>query len=140
VAADGQRLLAAVRAAALADATEPRARSAPYDRRAKRIVVELLSEATFLFPPELAQRLAGASPADLAQVQVTPSGAGLRWPGLDADFSLPGLVMGVFGSPAWMRQLARKRERAKSKARSEATRANGRSGGRRRKELKIGTK
>jgi hypothetical protein len=48
--------------------------------------------------------------------------------------------MGVFGSPAWMRELTRKRKRAKSKAGPEATRANGRSGGRRRKELKTGTK
>jgi hypothetical protein len=130
----------AVRAAALADATEPRAKSARYDRRAKRIVVELLNGATFIFPPELAQGLAGASPADLANVQVTPSGAGLRWPNLDTDFSLPGLMMGVFGPPAWMRELARNREGAKSKAVGAATRANGGSNGRRRKEPKAGAK
>ncbi|MGH9832661.1 MAG: DUF2442 domain-containing protein [Blastocatellia bacterium] len=129
---------AAVRAAAQADATEPRAKSARYDRRAKRVVVELLNGATFIFPPELAQGLAGASSADLANVQVTPSGAGLRWPSLDADFSLPGLMMGAFGSPAWMREQARERERTKSKA--GAARANGSSNGRRRKELKTGTK
>jgi hypothetical protein len=131
---------AAMRAAALADATEPRAKSARYDRRAKRIVVELLNGATFIFPPELAQGLAGASPTDLANVQVTPSGAGLRWPSLDADFSLPGLMMGVFGSPAWMREQARGRERAKSKAGNAAPHANGGSNGRRRKELKAGAK
>lgn len=131
---------AAVRAAALADATEPRAKSARYDRRAKRIIVELISGATFIFPPELAQGLAGASPAELAEVQVTPSGAGLRWPSLDADFSLSGLIMGVFGSPSWMRGLARKREGVKSKARAAATRVSGGSNGRRRKELKTGTK
>jgi hypothetical protein len=131
---------AAVRAAALADANEPRAKSARYDQRARRIVVELHSGATFIFPPDLAQGLAGASPAELAEVQVTPSAAGLRWPSLDADFSLPGLVLSVFGSPAWMRELARKRESAKSLASGAATRANGRSNGRRRKELKTGTK
>lgn len=131
---------AAVRAAALADATEPRAKSARYDQRAKRIVVELVNGATFLFPPELAQWLAGAAPADLAQVQVTPSGAGLRWPSLDADFSLPGLMMGVFGSPAWMREQARKPAGAKPKTRVAATHANGNSNGRRRKELKTGTR
>ncbi len=131
---------AAVRAAALADATEPRAKSARYDRRAKRIVVELLNGAAFIFPPELAQGLAGASPADLANVQVTPSGAGLRWPSLDADFSLPGLMMGVFGSPAWMREQARERERAKSKTGAADARANGGGNGRRRKELKVGAK
>jgi hypothetical protein len=131
---------AAVRASVLAEATEPRAKSARYDRRAKRIVVELVNGATFIFPPELAQGLAGASPDDLGKVQVTPSGAGLRWPSLDADFSLPGLMMGVFGSPAWMRELARKRKGAKSKARVTDTRSTGRSNGRHRKELKTGTK
>ncbi len=59
---------AAVQAAALADATEPRAKSARYDRRAKRIVVELVSGATFISPPELAQGLAEALPAELAKV------------------------------------------------------------------------
>jgi hypothetical protein len=120
----------------MADAAEPRAKSARYDRRAKRIVVELANGATFIFPPELAQGLAGASPADLAEVRVTPSGAGLRWPSLDADFSLPNLMMGLFGSPSWMRELARKRKSVKSKARGVGTR---RSGGRQ-KELKTGTK
>jgi hypothetical protein len=103
-------------------------------------VVELLNGATFLFPPELAQGLAGASPADLAQVQVTPSGAGLRWPSLDTDFSLPGLMMGVFGSPAWMRELARKHEGAKPKTSVASTHANGNGNGRREKELKTRTK
>jgi hypothetical protein len=129
-----------VRAAALADATEPRAKSARYDRRARGIVVELLSGATFIFPPELAQGLAGASPAELAEVQVTPAGAGLRWPSLDADFRLPGLMMGVFGAPAWIRELAGNRESAGAKAGGAAARADSRSNGRRRKELKTGTK
>lgn len=131
---------AAIRAASLADATEPRAKSARYNRRTRRIVVELASGAAFIFPPELAQGLADASPLELAEVRVTPSGAGLRWPSLDADFSLPALMMGVFGSPSWMRELARKRGSVKSKARGVVTRADGRSNGRRRKELKTGTK
>ena len=129
-----EEYVAAVRAAALADATEPRAKSARYDRRAKRVVVELLNGATFLFPPELAQGLAGASPTDLSQVQVTPSGSGLRWPSLDADFSLPGLMLGEFGSPSWMRELARMFQR-------ESMATVKRSGnGRPRKALKTGTR
>lgn len=62
--------------------------------------------ATFMFPAELAQGLAGASPKNLAEVQVTPSGVGLRWPALDADFSLPNLLAGEFGSKGWMAKLA----------------------------------
>ena len=97
----------AKRAAARADRIEPRAKSARYDRRRNCIVVELRSGAIFMFPGELAQGLAGAAPKDLAEVQVTPSGAGLRWPTLDADFSLPNLLAGEFGSKSWMAKLAR---------------------------------
>ena len=98
----------AKQAAADAGQHEPRARSARYDRRANRIVVELGNGASFVFPPELAQGLAGASPEELASVEVTPSGSGLRWPSLDADFSLPKLLAGVFGTQSWMAALKRR--------------------------------
>jgi Protein of unknown function (DUF2442) len=98
----------AKQAAARADHIEPRARSARYDRRSNRVVVELRNGASFIFPPELAQGLAGASAEDLAEVQVTPSGAGLRWPNLDADFNLPKLLAGEFGTKSWMAELSRK--------------------------------
>jgi hypothetical protein len=102
-----QEYATAVRAATRADAIEPRATSARFDRRSRRIVVELRNGATFIFPTELAEGLAGATASALSEVVVTPSGSGLRWPRLDADFSLPSLMMGVFGSPKWMRELAR---------------------------------
>lgn len=97
----------AKRSAARADRIEPRAKSARYDRRTNRIVVELRSGATFMFPAELAQGLAGASPKDLADVRITSSGEGLRWPSLDADLSLPNLLAGEFGSKVWMAKLSR---------------------------------
>jgi Protein of unknown function (DUF2442) len=113
----------AKRAAARADRVEPRAKSARYDRRTNRIVVELRNGATFMFPAEVAQGLAGASPKDLAEVRITPSGEGLRWPSLDADFSLPNLLAGEFGSKSWMAKLSRNgrdevRKKEPSKARS----------------------
>ena len=49
--------------------------------------------------------LAGAYPEDLAEVEVTPSGDGLHWEKLDADFSVPALLAGVFGTAAWMVQI-----------------------------------
>jgi hypothetical protein len=94
--------------AADGDEVEPRAESARYDRRAHRVVVKLRSGASFVFPPELAEGLAGASPDELADVQVTPSRAGLRWPNLDVDYSLPQLLAGVFGTRSWMRALKRR--------------------------------
>ena len=111
-------------AAAIANPVEPRAESAYYDQSsdseallrlrsisesssvsADRIVINLKSGATYSFPPSLAQGLAGASPKDLAEVEVTPSGDGLHWEKLDADFSVPALLAGVFGTEAWMAQL-----------------------------------
>ncbi|MEW6491475.1 MAG: DUF2442 domain-containing protein [Cyanobacteriota bacterium] len=104
-------------AATIANAVEPRAESAYYDqssdseallRSADRIIINLKSGATFSFPSALAQGLAGASPEDLAEVEVTPSGDGLHWEKLDADFSVPALLAGVFGTAAWMAQLKMK--------------------------------
>jgi len=96
-------------ATALANAIEPRAESAYYDQSSDRIVINLNSGATYSFPPALAQGLAGASPKDLAEVEVTPSGDGLHWEKLDADFSVPALLAGVFGNAAWMAQIKMKR-------------------------------
>ncbi|MEQ9001854.1 MAG: DUF2442 domain-containing protein [Coleofasciculus sp. B1-GNL1-01] len=42
--------------------------------------------ASFLFTPELVQGLADASPDDLAQVELIPSGEGLHWETLDVEF------------------------------------------------------
>jgi uncharacterized protein DUF2442 len=120
----------ASQAAKEADAVEPRAIAARYDRKAKRVVVDLRGGASFSFPPELAQGLAGASAADLAKVILTPSGSGLRWPTLDADFSLPALMLGIFGSKGWMAELGRRGGSVTSKVKAATARTNGRKGGR----------
>ncbi len=113
-------------AAAIANAVEPRAESAYYDQSsdseallrlrkhgakpqsADRIVINLKSGATYSFPPKIAQGLTGASPENLAEVEVTPSGDGLHWEKLDADFSIPALLAGVFGTEAWMAEIKMK--------------------------------
>ena len=120
----------AVQAAKESDAAEPRAVAVRYDRKTKRIVVDLRNGASFMFPPENAQGLAGASAADLAKVVVTPSGSGLRWPTLDADLNLPALMLGIFGSKSWMAEVGRRGGRATSEAKAATARANGRKGGR----------
>jgi hypothetical protein len=84
------------------DAAEPRATAARYDARSGRVTVELTNGCTFSFPARALQGLAEASDEALAEVEVLGSGYALHWERLDADFAVPGLLMGRFGSPAWM--------------------------------------
>ncbi len=109
------------------------ATAARFDARKKLIVIELANGASFAFPPHLAQGLSDARPADLAEIEITPMGTGLHWPRLDADLTVEGLLAGVFGSRAWMRQHAARAGRATSPAKALAAKANGAKGGRPRK-------
>ena len=122
-------------AAASSDVLEPRAQAAYYDLNSNRMVIELRSGATFLFPPELVQGLAGASSDSLMQVEVTPSGEGLHWEQLDVDMSIPAIIMGIFGTKAWMAELGSQGGSVSSDAKAKAARENGKRGGRPRKTL-----
>lgn len=92
-------------AAIRANLTKPRAIAASHDAEAKVVIVRLRSGATFSFPPEIAQGLRGAKAEDLAQLEITLMGDGLHWKTLDADFSVAGLLAGVFGTKHWMAAL-----------------------------------
>lgn len=109
---------------------EPQARSARYDGKTGRIVVDLTNGAQFAFPPALAQGLAGAKKSALRDIVVSPAGTGLHWPQLDADLTVPGLLAGMLGSKMWMRELASKGGKSVSRRKAAAARANGAKGGR----------
>lgn len=110
--------------------TEPRAVAARYDKKSNRMVIDLVNGATIAIPCDLIQGLSGASPADIAEVELTPFGLGLHWETLDQDFSVAGLVSGIFGTKAWMAELGRRGGVATSNAKAKASRANGKKGGR----------
>ena len=110
--------------------TQPHALSARYDAKAERIIVELTNGATFAFPTALVEGLCEATPAQLAEVEVLGAGFGLHWESIDVDYSVPGLVSGVFGTAKWM---AARAGRISSPAKAAAARANGAKGGRPRK-------
>jgi Protein of unknown function (DUF2442) len=93
--------------------TSPRAVRAHYNCSSREVVVELANKTKFSFPYDLAQGLAEASDEDLARIEISPSGAGLHWPRLIADFSVAGLMRGVFGTETWMRSLQGRASRKK---------------------------
>ena len=111
-------------------ATEPRAKAARYDRRRGCVVVDLSNGATFAFPTRLVQGLENAAADELAEVEILGDGYGLHWERLDVDFTVPGLLAGIFGTASFM---ARRAGQATSPAEAAAARANGARGGRPRK-------
>ncbi len=118
--------------------TEPYAVAAEYDQGRDMIAVSLSNGAEVRFPVDCLQGLADAKPDELAQIEIDPAGYGLSFPKLDADFSLPDLMRGVFGSRAWMAaMLGAKGGKSASPKKVIAARANGRRGGRPKKARKA---
>ena len=80
--------------------------SAKYDHRIGMVVVQLSSGLYLQFRPRDIQGMEHASPSDLREIVISPSGLGLYVPALDADVHITGLLRGMLGSRAWMKSLA----------------------------------
>lgn len=76
---------------------EPTAVAAYYDAHLDRVVVRLRGGLQVAFPPSAAPGLETATAADLAKIEISPSGLGIHFPRVDADLYVPGLVKD-FGS------------------------------------------
>ena len=94
-------------------------------------MVELSNGCTFKFPARALQGMDRATDAQLARIGISPLGFGLHWPLLNADFTVSGLLMGIFGTRTWMaKEMARRAGATTSPARVAAARRNGRKRGR----------
>ena len=111
--------------------TGPLATGARYDGRTHRVVIVLRSGVEIAVPPAVVEGLSDAPRDALRSVEVTPSGLGLHFPDLDVDLDIPALLAGVTGSRTWMAgELGRRGGMARTAAKAAASRANGRKGGR----------
>jgi hypothetical protein len=115
--------------------TEPRAVRAWYAADSERVFMELTNGVIMGFPYQLLQGLENGTPEQLAAVEIMPTGSALHWDSLDADLGVAQLVMGLFGSKAWMTELGRQGGKLKSVAKAQASRDNGKRGGRPRKPI-----
>jgi hypothetical protein len=101
-----EEIEAARELARIADATEPRAKSARYDKTTGLIVIELKNGSTFTVPAALLQGLETASDSDRSALEVWGDGYALSWERLDVDFTVPGILAGRFGTAAYMAERA----------------------------------
>jgi hypothetical protein len=115
------------------DETEPRAVRAWYSMTSGRVFVKLKNGVVMAFPQALLQGLENATPQQMIEVEITPSGYGLHWENLDVDLGVPQLVAELFGTQKWMSEMGRQGGRVKSEAKAKASRENGKRGGRPRK-------
>lgn len=111
---------------------EPRASAVRYDATTRRIVISFATGAEMIVPVHLLEGLAGATDEQITEVEILGDGYGLHWETLDVDLTVPGLVMGVFGTAKWMAKVA---GQTKSEKKAAAARANGALGGRPRKVI-----
>jgi len=78
--------------------TQPRAVAVRYDRKQKRVVIELSNDCVFIFPPGLVEGLAGKSTQELSVVRILGAGFTLEWSALDEHYSVVGLMQGLLGT------------------------------------------
>jgi hypothetical protein len=110
------------------DKVEPRANKVLLQHG--KIVLNFNNGATFSFFPESIEAISTLPKEVLASVKLTPSGKGLRWEECDIDLSIQGLLLGIFGSNVWIKEVASKGGKVKSSRKAIAAKANGKKGGR----------
>lgn len=105
---------------------QPLATRVRYHRRTRHVVLTLNNGSRLVVPVSRLQGLAKATNAELAKVHILGPGTAVEWAELDQQFSVAGLLAGVFGTRTWMAKLGRQAARSTSLAKPQALRKNGR--------------
>lgn len=114
-------------------AERPIPASVRFDEPSERVIVEFTNGAAFLFPARSLEGLEEATVQQLAEVELLGE-TGLHWESLDADYTIAGLMDGIFGTKAFM-EAQRRGGQSRSPAKVAASRTNGAKGGRPKKAV-----
>ena len=107
----------------------PRAQRSRFDPGRNRIIVRLTTGMELGLAPGHAERLRGASTADLKVIEVEMCGLGIQFLRLDVDLYVPALLQEVMGSSQrTAARLGAEGGWARSAANMAASRANGKRG------------
>jgi hypothetical protein len=93
--------------------------------RGNGCVLELTSGYLLGIPVQALPHLADAHGEELTAVQLSSGGEAIRFPSLDANYSVPGLVLSMTA-----REVGRQGGQVRSEAKAHAAKANGAKGGR----------
>lgn len=107
---------------------EPRAVSARFEKG--EVIVQLVSGWRFAFDPKRFKELRHASVAALSDVRLWGRGYTLEWPTLDQHFGVGYILFDLIGTKYLTSELAARNGSAKSEKKANASRTNGKLGGR----------
>jgi hypothetical protein len=102
--------------------------SVRFEAASARVIVDFTNGASFMFPARALEGLQDATAQQMADVELLGE-TGLHWESLDIDYTISGLMNGIFGSRTFM-EAQRKGGQSRSPAKAAASRANGAKGGR----------
>lgn len=112
------------------EANDPRVIRAAYEAKKDLVSLYFADGLKVSIPRKQLQGLEGAKQSQLSKIEIVGNGTGLRWPLLDADHYVLGLLQHRFGTKRWMNEIGRRGGLVKSMAKAKAARRNGLKGGR----------
>ncbi len=124
------KLNSAIARARQFEAQDPRVLRARYESEEDLVSLYFDDGLKVSIPRKQLQGLERANPSQLSKIEIVGHGTGLRWPLLDVDHYVLGLLEHRFGTKRWMEKIGRRGGMARSEAKSKASRRNGLKGGR----------
>jgi hypothetical protein len=114
---------------------EPRAKAIglTYEDGERLLSLRMSDGSCHYIPTAKLQGLSEASDDTISHLEISEDGLDIHLPSGDVDLYVPALLSGIYGTKKWMSALGQRGGRSRSAAKTDASRENGRKGGRPRK-------